>query len=678
VNRLFLLFVVSGALTLSACPSSDPPQTRTVSATAPMLDASLAESFWDLPWPLDTRRLENGNIALQGFPNPADSPIFNEYIAFGEEVMTGFGTNAPAYLRFDGGVRLPEWTEEAVEASAACAGPVRILDIDPDSPDYGACVPARWRFVADNNADPFLAGNLVIVAPYWGFPLRGGNTYAVYLVDLEASDGFVTGSEELQSLLRGEGSGDLQTAYQPFADYLVADALAAGVSGEEPILAEGDEEPVDGVDVRWIAHATVFTTEDPTAEMAVLSDYVQNGPDLLTWEGDIVTLDDDHPEFQDDYEVREGAYWAPNFQQGDKPYADEGGGFAFDGNGDPIVELDELVPFAVGMPRPIFDQPEDGWPVVLHAHGTGGDRWSHVTRSGDLSPGALAANRGFLSIGIPQPFHGDRWPDDQPGNISILSFNFTNPDSGRSTFRQGGLDTLSLLRFVQKEFVDGGAIADAYPDLRINPEQIYFLGHSQGGMTGSLIIPFTDGIDGWVLSGAGGGLSIVVLQRTDPIDFHQTVLIALGDPPGTLLFEMHPAIALVQTLTEVTDPVNYGPKWIRDNPRPTSVLLTEGLHDEQTPADTAETLAVSAGLPLADPYRERNVFGLDLRGLRPTDTPYGGNLTNASGDAVTGGLAQFDSNHFAIFNEGQAALLWANFLKSFPDQGAPGELGYQP
>jgi hypothetical protein len=660
--------------TVGCEPSYD---VRAVSTTGPILDAALTESFWDLPWPNDSRRTDSGNLALAGYPNPAEAILFGEYIAFGEQVMTGFSTNAPTYLRFDGSVRLPEWDEAAIEASGRCEGPVRILDVDRASPGYGTCLPARWQFVPSNTADPFLAGNTAIVAPYWGFPLRGGVTYAVYLVDVEGPAGFVTGSPALQALLRGEGDPSLQPAYQPFADYLVADALAAGAAGEEPILAEGDEGPVSGLDVRWIAHATVFTTEDPTAEMELFADYVQNGPNLITWDGSIVTLPEDHPEYQTAFEMRQGVYRAPNFQRGAIPYNSEGGGFVVQ-DGVPVPQLDEEIPFAVAMPRPSFEQPADGWPVVLHAHGTGGDRWSHLTRSGDLSPGLLASNRGFLSIGIPQPFHGDRWPEDAEGTISLLSFNFSNPEAGRTTFRQGGLDTLSLLRFVREEFAAGGAVAEAYPDMRVNPDKIYFLGHSQGGTTGSLIVPFAEGVDGWVLSGAGGGMSIILLQRVDPVDFEDLVFISLGSPPGVILFEMHPALALIQTLVDVSDPINYGPRWIRESGRVASVLLTEGMRDAQTAADTAEALAVSAGLPLADPYRERNVLGLDLRGLRPTDLPFGGNLENAERQAVTGGLAQFDTNHFAIFNTGQAATLWANFLRSFVDQGPPGELGYEP
>jgi len=665
-------------LTLLASGCTESPTVRAVSAVSPMLDASLTESFWDLPWPNDSRRLDNGNLALQGFPNPGDSPIFDRYISFGEEVMTGFGTNAPAYMRFDGEARLPEWTEEAIEQSAACEGPVRILDVDPVSPAYGTCLPARWAFVPGNTADPFLAQNLAVVAPYWGFPLRGGGIYAVYLVDVELGDGFVMGSAALQALLAGAGDAALQPAYQPFADYLQADALAAGMAGEEPVLAEGDDELPEGLDLRWIAHATVFTTEDPTDDLRVLSEYVQNGPIDVRWDGDIVTLDEEHPQYQAEYEILEGTYYAPNFQRGEVPYNTEGGGFEFDGDGTPVVQLDELIPFAIGMPKPSFEQPEEGWPVIIHAHGTTGDRWSHIADGRGLGPGSLSANRGFLSVGIPQPFHGDRWPEDGEGTLSLLSFNFTNPEAGRTNFRQGAVDTLSLKRLLMDEFVAGGDVAAAYPNLRINPEQVYFLGHSQGGMTGSLIVPFAEDMDGWVLSGAGGGFTLVVLDRTDPVDFQLLVEAALREPSGMQLNELHPAMALIQTLTEVTDPVNYGPLWIRENGNPVSVLLTEGIRDAATPPETAEALAVSAGLPLADPFRERAVFGLDLRGLRPTDTPYSGNMENATGAQVTGGLAQFDTNHFAIFNTGQAALLWANFLKSFVDEGTPGELGYEP
>ena len=56
----------------------------------------------------------------------------------------------------------------------------------------------------------------------------------------------------------------------------------------------------------------------------------------------------------------------------------------------------------------------------------------------------------------------------------------------------------------------------------------------------------------------------------------------------------------MQALGEVTDPLNYSPYWFREalgDAEPVHVLLTEGLHDEQTPYQTTEALAAAAGVP---------------------------------------------------------------------------------
>ena len=151
---------------------------------------------------------------------------------------------------------------------------------------------------------------------------------------------------------------------------------------------------------------------------------------------------------------------------------------------------------------------------------------------------------------------------------------------------------------------------------------------------------------------------------------------ALGAPEGTQLFEMHPIVALVQMLAERTDPLNYAPLWVAESRgEPVSVLLTEGLWDAQTPADTSEALATAGRLPIVRPYREREVLGLELRGLEPLREPFSGNVVHPAGVEVTAGLAQFDDDHYAIFNTPEAGLLWANFLYSMARDGSPGTLG---
>jgi len=243
-------------------------------------------------------------------------------------------------------------------------------------------------------------------------------------------------------------------------------------------------------------------------------------------------------------------------------------------------------------------------------------------------------------------------------------------------FRQGAVDTLSLLRFVKENLVEGGALAEAHPNLRVDPDNIYFLGHSQGGITGAMALPFADDIKAWVLSGAGAGVSMTIMQREDPIVIRDALLGALEAPESTEIFDLHPLISLIQTIVEPSDPMNYAPLWIAQSEGPpSSVLLTEGLHDSQTPADTSEALAVAGRLPIARPYHERDVDGLKLRGLEVLSTPYSANSDHPTGTAVTAGLAQFDGDHWAIFNNSDAALLYANFLWSQLRDSPPGEIG---
>ena len=518
--------LIFSALLLSALALGCGPGERPLSSTSAAFDPQLESGFWSMPWPADSRRLvsEDGGPLrpdLTGFPNPSDNGLLDRYLRLGEQELDGFGLNSPAFFAFDGPVLLPEWNEESIRESAQCSGPVRIINVDPSSPGFGDCSPARWRSVSDH-PDPYLHPNQVMVAPYWGFPLSGSTTYAVLLTDITDPEGdYLQAPPLLHELLTGEAADpELQQAFQPLADAL----QAAGSGGESP------DEPL-----RWIASATVFTTQDATSEMAVLSEFIRNDREYPIWNGELALLPDDHEEHQTEYELYDGSYLARNFQRGTRPYASEGGGFQFKG-GRPAGMSEERIPLVIATPRSFQTQPEDGWPVIIHSHGTTGDRFSHVT-GGNLRPGLMAANRGFLSIVIPQPFHDDRWPEGNETLEGLYSFNYFNPESGRATFRQGALDTVTAVEFVRRQMSDGGGLAEAHPQLRIDPQEIYFVGHSQGGITGAIALPNTQGIRGWVLSGAGGGLSMTIMQREDPFVIRDSVLTALAAPEGTELFE---------------------------------------------------------------------------------------------------------------------------------------------
>jgi hypothetical protein len=82
-------------------------------------------------------------------------------------------------------------------------------------------------------------------------------------------------------------------------------------------------------------------------------------------------------------------------------------------------------------------------------------------------------------------------------------------------------------------------------------------------------------------------------------------------------------------------------------------------------------LAGSAGLPTLDPVAQSSDAAL-LRGLVGQPLPAEGNLSGWDGEIITGGLAQFPGyDHFPIFDDPDAAVLYLGFLASSLNGDAP-------
>lgn len=598
------------------------------SRPAPVLHG---EGFFGAPWPSDARK-EDGRLDMTGYPLAGSFAVLDKYLAVAK-TLTGFGLNSPIYVPFDDVVDtdlLPE-----ADASTSLDAPVLLLDVDPLSAHRGEAVPYTWAVQEDT--DDWRPRGLLSIQPVWGFPLRPNTTYAVVVTtDLaEPSD------EIAEQLAPAPG------------------ALTTGATRLAPLAETWTNL---GLDLSEIAVATVFTTSDPTAEMRAIADTIHR--DLATPPLDQTLTAWDHTRWYDAYE---GTMRVPLWQHGDKPYFSEGGNFEFTEDGTPLLAGWETVTFAFTVPT-VAEEPEGGWPVVINAHGTGGDQRNHA--SGDrLSPAAVLARAGMALFAISQPLHGDRGTGIDP---SLVSFNFLNPDSARATIRQGALDNVYLAELLSQRAhcfeVDGATTCT-------DPDQVAFLGHSQGGITGALAAPFWDGqVSAALLSGAGGGLSITMLQR-DTTEFDIDSL--LSEQLNVTLAQLddhHPLVALIQTLSDVTDPINYGRHWLSEPvdgaASPVDILMTEGTEDQFTPPPTIEALAGSAGLPILDPVSQTSEVAL-LRGLVGQTLPASGNLTAWDQTPITGGLAQFPgSDHFPIFDLEEATDLYQHFLLTSLD-GTP-------
>lgn len=611
----------TGLAMLVACGST---------GTAMPLYAPSADVLMDAPWPTDDRANE-GSVSLAGFPNPDEILLLEEYIAVAEG-LDGWGPSAPVYVPFESlpDVELLPSPSESIETNSG----LLLVNIDADSPDYGQPVPVTWEALP---ADRIVSNPTLAVAPLPGFPLRGGERYALIV------------------------TRDIAAVNTDFAERLT-DASDAGLEPLRAALADLDVREKD------IAVATVFTTRDVLAEMDVLVDHVRTleAPAL----SQVVTQKASFAGFK----VFDATVDAPLWQHGRKPYATRGGGLVFE-NGVPVAAETVSLRLAVSTPVDLSSAPASGFPVVLYAHGTGGEYDTFADSGSGLEPASLMGRAGMVGIGFDQPLHGPRGTSGT--DVDLHSFNYLNPESARVNFRQGALDIIWLVQALRAG--DVVFTTEEGETIPIDSDRILYEGHSHGGLTGALAAPWLGGeVRAAVLSGAGGGLAITVVKRKDPLDIAKLVgeLVGLG---ADQLTPLHPVVGVVQNLAEETDPIHYAPYFHAVDggyaPEPLPVLLTSGQFDLQTDHETAEALATAARLPPILPTWN-HTEGLQLRGLEPLRGPASDTTVAWDGTELTSGFSQWeDGDHFVIFRDGDAGAMVQRFLTTHADGGGEIDTG---
>jgi len=629
--RSLRLFFVLGALALASCGSDGATAIHELPAAG--VDRS-GLTFFDTPWPTDLRLDGSGHIDVSSFPNPSNVRLLETYKVEMNARLTGYSVSAPAYFRFDGPI---DPASLPADGTASIAEGSSVVAVALDGPRAGE----RHAMVGHFREEPtvYWPENTLAVRPPHGLPFEPETTYAIALTrELRAADGGpIHRSATLDGILSGSGDAVAVALYAP--------ALTAlqGV----------------GIPQRDIVNLTVFTTQHPTRELEQARDWlVAQEPPLR------VSSSERWIEDTADYRLIEGAYMSPIFQSGELPYSTEGGEFTVV-DGVPTVHGEFEARYAMTVPT--GEMPESGWPIVLYAHGTGGDyRTFERNRVGeDL------AREGFVTMGVDQIHHGPRNPGTS-GPESLV-FNFANPLAFRDNARQAALDVVAQAAFVRANpEIAPRAIGEG---VIIDPDRVYFYGHSQGGLNGPLFLAIDDQAKGGVLSGAGGHLAIALVDKVEPVNIPQLVGFLLRFP-GTgdaaleqehLVYE-HPILAFLQTWTDVADPTNYAHFLFRQ-PRegfaPKSILQTEGITDAYTPPRSIEALATAAGIPPLMPVLQP-IEPMNVVGLAPVSGPVSANV---AGGAATAGLIQADGGHFVAFDDdlrGRIASFFGSFAEGVP------------
>ncbi len=623
------------------------------------LSALSEATFFDQPWPNDLR-LENGSPRFEGYYNPRAIPVVDDYLDALKGTLDGFSPVAAGYLRFSAPIdpsTIPQSPKEALSATAS----VQLLDVDPNSPEHGQrkLVSVQWR---EPEGVYYLADTLAFM-PTIGFPLRPHTRYALVVTDdVKAKTGGAVRQSDTVAQLVGvkDPSGDTMKAAKATLSPAVDEVVKAGIGRDH------------------IVHLSVFTTDDPTAELIAVRDGVSKTVAAPTAAGDKWVLHSAGA----NYDEYQGSYGpSPNYQAGTIPFEHygDGGGFVLQ-NGLPVLQNTFDLRFSIAIPKAATcPMPANGYPIVLYQHGTGGD-WRSYLEDGTAT--ALTKHC-MAAMGVDQIFHGIRPgapPDDDETTIELLFYNFQNPTSARTNGRQSAIDEVQRARlFTESHTVVPAAISTTGADIKLDPAKIMIFGHSQGGLNGPLFTAIDPAALGGVFSGSGADLSIALLEKTSPspsVAALVTVLLDLAPSEAEEEDLFHPAISLLQSLVDATDTVNYGRLQFTE-PRtgfsPKSVYQTEGINPDGTgdtyaPPHGIEAHALCMGLPLQIPFQRALTDGV-WGGPSPIAIPAGGLQGNLAAGKASGVLAQWavpagDDGHFVVFDVPAAQKQAAQFLQN--------------
>jgi predicted esterase len=364
-----------------------------------------------------------------------------------------------------------------------------------------------------------------------------------------------------------------------------------------------------------------------------------------------------------------GIYDSPHFQKGKAPFLDpDSGFFVYDAQKRPQHHMLPLR-FALTIPKRYIQTgavAQRAMPIVMYAHGTGGSYTSFIS---DGTARSLA-QQGIAGFGIDQAVNGERTTKIGDARLDFLFFNALNYPAARDNVRQSAIDYYWQVRFLRDLSIDYNKQSFTFDHKRI-----WFMGHSQGGLTGPLLLAFEEHISAAYLSAPGGYLIHTLMYKikpAEPIMLPAIVryLICDGDDNVT---PFHPILSLVQNFYDPADPVNYAAPILDGSRSPLNFLMTIGLTDSYAPPQVFDPLAVAMGLPLLGPLHHP-IPGLQLRQIPQYKLPVHGNFLHPLGNRTSVGFTQHPEckyssggdcdGHFVAHHNPDAQRNWISFFQS--------------
>jgi hypothetical protein len=614
--------------------------------------------FFDDAFPSDQRRKEDGSYGFGDWPGYENNRTVRLWLEAADELVDGWGLTSGIFVWFTQSINADSLPADAAASVDTSAGLPPVLLIAED----GELLPVVCK-VTNSEGAAHPANQLACHSPF-GVLRRPNTRYTLVLTNgiRGEDDSPLDASADMAALLLGEATGGIDPA--PWTATMNA-------------LAEHG-------DTAGVVAAFPFTTGDPASRLVDVARFYETLPDPRPTQPFSVVAD------YGDYVVLESATQVPIIQAGPLPYQNPPDGKIVWEDGAPVQQETQEIRFLVTVPR--GPMPDNGWPVMMWLHGSGGRADDMLHRGAwrgpnqppepGSGPSGVVAPYGIATFAADFQVHGTRF--SPPDTTGLMLYNLLgNPRATVDNFLVAACEVelharlLASIRIdpaLAPDMLDPGASEDGM--ITFDPQRTSLLGQSMGSTIGIPTLTIAHNVHAGVLSGSGGILIEIAVEATEPLPINSLLPGVLGYGRNEEFDQHDIMLHAFQHVWDFVDPNVHAPHVQKDmhpGVAPKHILQHSGVGDGYFTVASKASLSALLGVDLVEPVVEPEALDYMVWGGR-TDTvtaPVSGNVPSG----VTAVVAQYEASvldgHHVAYQRDDAKAQYACWLRAVGVGDAP-------